>query len=72
MIPSRTAKPELKRICEECRECRDRGSYLWCRLLKMEVVEDDYCSFGGDIPPQYEDEDMAYEIAKEKRLEGRE
>ena len=67
---TRVIKPEVERVCAECRECRDRGVYLWCRLLKMEVVEDDYCSFGGDLQPEYEDEDKAYEQAKEKRLEG--
>ena len=40
---------EVKRTCDHCRECRDKGAYLWCRLLKFEVMEDDYCSFGGDI-----------------------
>ncbi len=65
---------EPVRHCIECDYCRERrtkfgGVYLWCRELKREVVEDDYCSFGGDIPPEYEDEDRAYEMQKEKRLE---
>ena len=59
----RVIKPEVKRVCVECRECRDRGVYLWCRLLKMEVAEDDYCSFGGDLPEE-DNQDELYERKK--------
>lgn len=60
------------RTCDQCRECRDRGAYMWCRLLKLEVVEDDYCSFGGDIPEEDEWRDESYEILKERKLESEE
>ena len=61
---------EVKRTCDHCKHCRDRGGYYWCRQFKIEVFEDDYCSFGGDLQPEHDDEDKAYEQAKEKRLEG--
>ena len=37
-------------------------TYLCQGLYDMNA--DDYCSFGGDIPPEYEDEDGAYERKK--------
>lgn len=46
---------EVKRTCENCRFCqivRKVNGITWmeCRQFRIEVVEDDYCSFGDDIP----------------------
>lgn len=48
---------EVKRTCDHCKHCRDRGGYYWCRQFKIEVFEDDYCSFGADIPEEDEWDD---------------
>lgn len=44
------------RYCEQCAYCKERklqgGSYwLECTYFKIDVAEDDYCSFGKDIEP---------------------
>ena len=62
------------RYCADCKYCKQVKAYyntwLECRQFNIEVAEDDYCSFGADIP-ETDNEDMAYEYYKEARLERR-
>lgn len=62
------------RYCENCKYCKEikrkHFTYLECKQFNIEVVEDDYCSFGADIP-ETDNEDMAYEYYKEENLERR-
>lgn len=66
--------PEV-RYCENCKYCRTKkghynNTWLECKQFGIEVVEDDYCSFGADIP-ETDNEDKAYEYYKEALLERR-
>ena len=65
------------RYCENCKYCKQvKGHYnywLECTQFNIEVVEDDYCSFGDDIEDDYDKwRDEPYELYKEARLERRE
>lgn len=59
------------RHCINCGYCRynRKSDYYWCvdrsENDRFEVNPDaDGCTFGKDIPPEYEDEDKAYERKK--------
>ena len=56
------------RLCKDCRYChyKDKDDCYICHYFAgMQVCEDDFCSFGGDIKPEYGDEDGEYERHRE-------
>ena len=60
------------RYCENCKYCKEikrkHFTYLECTQFNIEVVEDDYCSFGGDLPEEDPWRDEPYELKKDERI----
>ena len=61
---------QVKLYCEDCRYWwREWGEYGYCRKLKTEAGEADYCSFGKDLTPDWADyeEECRKEDYRERR-----